>query len=32
LKPTKRKQNIFLNNIAEVVKNHQIIADKAEFC
>ena len=28
LKPTKRKQNIFLNNIAEVVKNRQSIADK----
>jgi putative transposase len=28
LKPTKRKQNIFLNNIAEVVKNRQAIADK----
>jgi len=28
LKPTKRKQNIFLNNIAEVVKNRQTIADK----
>jgi len=28
LKPTKRKENIFLNNIAEVVKNRQAIADK----
>jgi len=28
LKPTKRKQNIFLNNIAEVVKNRQSVADK----
>jgi IS605 OrfB family transposase len=28
LKPTKRKQNIFLNNIAEVVKNRQTVADK----
>ena len=28
LKPTKRKENIFLNNIAEVVKNRQSIADK----
>jgi IS605 OrfB family transposase len=28
LKPTKRKENIFLNNIAEVVKNRQTIADK----
>jgi len=28
LKPTKRKQNIFLNNIAKVVKNRQTIADK----
>ncbi len=28
LKPTKRKQKIFLNNIAEVVKNRQTIADK----
>ena len=28
LKPTKRKQNIFLNNIAEVVKNRQFIAEK----
>jgi IS605 OrfB family transposase len=28
LKPTKRKQNIFLNNIAEVVKNRQSIANK----
>ena len=28
LKPTKRKENIFLNNIAEVVKNRQFIADK----
>ncbi|WP_018249057.1 RNA-guided endonuclease InsQ/TnpB family protein [Orenia marismortui] len=28
LKPTKRKQNIFLNNIAEVVKNRQFVADK----
>ena len=28
LKPTKRKKNIFLNNIAEVVKNRQSIADK----
>jgi IS605 OrfB family transposase len=28
LKPTKRKENIFLNNIAEVVKNRQTIAAK----
>ncbi|MCK8825973.1 RNA-guided endonuclease InsQ/TnpB family protein [Fuchsiella alkaliacetigena] len=28
LEPTKRKQNIFFNNIAEVVKNRQAIADK----
>ncbi|WP_245579486.1 transposase [Halonatronum saccharophilum] len=28
LKPTKREQNIFLNNIAEVVKNRQSVADK----
>ena len=28
LKPTKRKQNIFLNNIAEVVKNRQAVAEK----
>jgi hypothetical protein len=28
LKPTKRKENIFLNNIAEVVKNRQAIAAK----
>jgi putative transposase len=28
LKPTKRKQNIFLNNIAEIVKNRQTIAQK----
>ena len=28
LKPTKRKENIFLNNIAEVVKNRQTVADK----
>jgi hypothetical protein len=28
LKPTKRKQNIFLNNIAEVVKNRQTVVDK----
>jgi IS605 OrfB family transposase len=28
LKPTKRKENIFLNNIAEVVKNRQSVADK----
>src|SRR6056297_1519765 len=28
LKPTKRKENIFLNNIAEVVKNRQTIAYK----
>ncbi|MFW6015667.1 MAG: hypothetical protein ACOCRK_04460 [bacterium] len=28
LKTTKRKENIFLNNIAEVVKNRQTIADK----
>jgi len=28
LKPTKRKENIFLENIAEVVKNRQSIADK----
>ncbi|PTV97866.1 hypothetical protein C8C76_12241, partial [Halanaerobium saccharolyticum] len=28
LKPTKRKENIFLNNIAEVVKNRQAVAAK----
>ncbi|TDX52672.1 hypothetical protein [Orenia marismortui] len=28
LKPTTRKENIFLNNIAEVVKNRQTVADK----
>ncbi len=28
LEPTKRKQNIFLKNIAEVAKNRQSIADK----
>ena len=28
LRPTKRKQNIFLINIAEVVKNRQAIADR----
>ena len=28
LKPTKRKQNIFLNNISEVAKNRRTIADK----
>ena len=28
LKPTKRKENIFLNNITEVVKNLQTDADK----
>jgi putative transposase len=28
LKPTKRKQNIFFNNIAEVVKNRQSVAGK----
>lgn len=28
LKPTKRKENIFLNNIAEVAKNRRAIADK----
>ncbi|ADO78116.1 hypothetical protein [Halanaerobium praevalens] len=28
LKPTKRKENIFLNNIVEVVKNRQAIAAK----
>ncbi|RAK04167.1 IS605 OrfB family transposase [Halanaerobium saccharolyticum] len=28
LKPTKRKENIFLNNIAEVVKNRQAVAVK----
>jgi putative transposase len=28
LKPTKRKQNVFLENIAEVVKNRQAIAKK----
>ena len=28
LKPTKRKENIFLNNIADVVKNRQAVAAK----
>jgi len=28
LKPTQRKQNIFLNNIVGVVKNRQSVADK----